>query len=44
MPGLLSVSEFLEETKEDFNSPTTSTFAEKVALCRQTVGCLEEVG
>ncbi|RWS08892.1 arf-GAP with SH3 domain: ANK repeat and PH domain-containing protein 2-like protein [Dinothrombium tinctorium] len=42
MPGLMSVNEFLAETREDFNSPTTSTFVTKMANCKHTVGSLEE--
>ena len=43
MPGLISVGEFVEETREDYNSPTTSTFVSRMPQCRQTVGQLEEV-
>ena len=43
MPGLIGVSEFLEETREDYNSPTTSTFTSRMAQCRQTIAALEEV-
>ncbi|RWS23306.1 hypothetical protein B4U80_10078 [Leptotrombidium deliense] len=39
----MSVNEFLAETREDFNSPTTSTFVSKMANCKHTVGSLEEV-
>ncbi|XP_058456104.1 arfGAP with SH3 domain, ANK repeat and PH domain-containing protein [Malaya genurostris] len=42
MPGLIGVSEFLEETREDYNSPTTSTFVSRMAQCRQTIYALEE--
>ncbi|XP_055605216.1 arfGAP with SH3 domain, ANK repeat and PH domain-containing protein [Uranotaenia lowii] len=42
MPGLIGVSEFLEETREDYNSPTTSTFVSRMAQCRQTIAALEE--
>lgn len=42
MPGLMSVAEFVEETREDYNSPTTSTFVSKMPQCRQTIGSLEE--
>lgn len=43
MPGLISVSEFVEESREDLNSPTTSTFVSRMPQCRQTVAALEEV-
>lgn len=43
MPGLIAVSEFVEETREDYNSPTTSTFVPRMAQCRQTISQLEEV-
>lgn len=39
----MSVAEFIEETQEDFKSPTTSTFTRKMSSCRQTIGSLEEV-
>ncbi|XP_022242959.1 arfGAP with SH3 domain, ANK repeat and PH domain-containing protein-like isoform X1 [Limulus polyphemus] len=42
MPGLMSVAEFVTETREDYNSPTTSTFVGKMPQCRQTIGSLEE--
>ena len=41
--GLIGVSEFVEETREDYNSPTTSTFVSKMPQCRQTIAALEEV-
>lgn len=43
MPGLIGVGEFVEETREDYNSPTTSTFVSRMPQCRQSVGQLEEV-
>ena len=43
MPGLIHVSEFVEETREDYNSPTTSTFVSRMPQCRQTIASLEEV-
>ena len=43
MPGLISVSEFVDESKEDVHSPTTSTFVSRMSQCRQTVAALEEV-
>ncbi|GFR32574.1 arfGAP with SH3 domain, ANK repeat and PH domain-containing protein [Trichonephila clavata] len=42
MPGLMSVAEFVAETREDYNSPTTSSFVSKIPMCRQTVSSLEE--
>lgn len=43
MPGLIGVSEFLDESREDYSSPTTSTFVSRMPECRQTVTSLEEV-
>lgn len=43
MPGLILVNEFVDETREDYNSPTTSTFVSRMADCRQTIANLEEV-
>ncbi|XP_039522584.1 arf-GAP with SH3 domain, ANK repeat and PH domain-containing protein 1-like [Pimephales promelas] len=42
MPDQISVSEFLSETTEDYNSPTTSSFTTRLQSCRNTVGVLEE--
>ncbi|KAK6630328.1 hypothetical protein RUM44_004995 [Polyplax serrata] len=42
MPGLILVNEFVDETREDYNSPTTSTFVSRMADCRQTIANLEE--
>ncbi|CAG2061356.1 unnamed protein product, partial [Timema podura] len=42
MPGLIHVNEFVEETREDYNSPTTSTFVSRMPQCRQTITSLEE--
>uniref|UniRef100_A0A1B6J1N0 ArfGAP with SH3 domain, ANK repeat and PH domain-containing protein n=1 Tax=Homalodisca liturata TaxID=320908 RepID=A0A1B6J1N0_9HEMI len=42
MPGLIGVNEFIEETREDYNSPTTSTFVSRMGQCRQTIATLEE--
>ncbi|XP_020711402.1 arfGAP with SH3 domain, ANK repeat and PH domain-containing protein isoform X2 [Athalia rosae] len=42
MPGLIAVGEFVEETREDYNSPTTSTFVSRMPQCRQTITALEE--
>ncbi|CDQ61715.1 unnamed protein product [Oncorhynchus mykiss] len=43
MPDQISVSEFLSETTEDYNSPTTSSFTTRLQSCRNTVNILEEV-
>lgn len=43
MPGLIGISEFVDETIDDYNSPTTSTFVAKMPQCRQTISGLEEV-
>ena len=43
MPDQISVSEFLSETTEDYNSPTTSSFTTRLQSCRNTVNVLEEV-
>jgi hypothetical protein len=43
MPGLISVNEFVDESREDVSSPTTSTFVSRMSQCRQTVAALEEV-
>ena len=40
---MITVDEFVRETWEDFNSPTTSTFKTKMEICRSTVNNLEEV-
>jgi len=39
----ISVSDFLKEVWDDYNSPTTSTFVLRLGNCRSTVSCLEEV-
>lgn len=43
MPGLIGVSDFVEETREDYNSPTTSTFVSRMPQCRYTISAFEEV-
>ncbi|ROJ70162.1 Arf-GAP with SH3 domain, ANK repeat and PH domain-containing protein 1 [Anabarilius grahami] len=43
MPDQISVSEFLSETTEDYNSPTTSSFTTRLQSCRNTVSVLEEL-
>ncbi|XP_026988274.1 arf-GAP with SH3 domain, ANK repeat and PH domain-containing protein 1 isoform X1 [Orcinus orca] len=42
MPDQISVSEFIAETTEDYNSPTTSSFTTRLHNCRNTVTLLEE--
>ncbi|XP_042188482.1 arf-GAP with SH3 domain, ANK repeat and PH domain-containing protein 1 isoform X2 [Callorhinchus milii] len=42
MPDQISVPEFIAETTEDYNSPTTSSFTTKLVNCRNTVTLLEE--
>ncbi|XP_058232869.1 arf-GAP with SH3 domain, ANK repeat and PH domain-containing protein 1 isoform X3 [Hemibagrus wyckioides] len=42
MPDQISVSEFLSETTEDYNSPTTSSFTTRLQSCRNSVSVLEE--
>ncbi|CAK6445459.1 unnamed protein product [Pipistrellus nathusii] len=42
MPDQISVSEFIAETTEDYNSPTTSSFTARLHDCRNTVALLEE--
>uniref|UniRef100_UPI00398E8493 arf-GAP with SH3 domain, ANK repeat and PH domain-containing protein 1-like isoform X1 n=2 Tax=Pristiophorus japonicus TaxID=55135 RepID=UPI00398E8493 len=42
MPDQISVSEFISETTEDYNSPTTSSFTTKLLNCRNTASLLEE--
>ncbi|CAG2168466.1 unnamed protein product [Oppiella nova] len=42
MPALIGVNEFVSETKDDINSPTTSSFVSRMAHCRQMVSTLEE--
>nr|XP_046265471.1 arf-GAP with SH3 domain, ANK repeat and PH domain-containing protein 1a isoform X2 [Scatophagus argus] len=42
MTDHISVCEFLSETTEDYNSPTTSSFTTRLQSCRNTVSILEE--
>uniref|UniRef100_A0A8C4SDC7 ArfGAP with SH3 domain, ankyrin repeat and PH domain 2a n=1 Tax=Erpetoichthys calabaricus TaxID=27687 RepID=A0A8C4SDC7_ERPCA len=42
MPDLISISEFVSETNEDYKSPTASNFTTRMAQCRNTVAALEE--
>jgi Arf-GAP/SH3 domain/ANK repeat/PH domain-containing protein len=43
MPGLITVSEFVREARDDQSSPTTSTFLHRIPHCRDTVNRLDEV-
>jgi len=36
------VPEFIRETKDDYSSPTTSTFVNRIPQCRETVNKVEE--
>ncbi|XKL68849.1 hypothetical protein PGB90_006618 [Kerria lacca] len=42
MPALIGVNEFVDETRDDYNSPTTSTFVSRMSQCRHTISTLEE--
>uniref|UniRef100_A0A3Q4GAP4 BAR domain-containing protein n=1 Tax=Neolamprologus brichardi TaxID=32507 RepID=A0A3Q4GAP4_NEOBR len=42
MPELISVTEFIDETNEDYKAPTTSNFTTRMGHCRNAVGALEE--
>ncbi|XP_071390905.1 arf-GAP with SH3 domain, ANK repeat and PH domain-containing protein 2b [Centroberyx affinis] len=42
MPELISVTEFISETNEDYKAPTTSSFTTRMSHCRNSVAALEE--
>lgn len=42
MPDLISVTEFVSETNEDYRAPTTSSFTTRMSHCRNSVAALEE--
>ncbi|XP_008311895.1 arf-GAP with SH3 domain, ANK repeat and PH domain-containing protein 2b isoform X2 [Cynoglossus semilaevis] len=42
MPEVISVTEFISETNEDYTAPTTSSFSTRMLHCRNTVAALEE--
>ncbi|CAG9816731.1 unnamed protein product [Phaedon cochleariae] len=42
LPTLITVSDFVQETRDDYNSPITSTFVSKMQQCRTTITTLEE--
>lgn len=41
-PRLFTIKDFINETKEDFNSPTTSTFSSSIPHCKNMVNSIEE--
>lgn len=43
MPGVITVPEFIREAQEDYKSPTTSTFVNRIPQCRETVNKIDEV-
>jgi len=42
MPGVITVPEFIREAQEDYKSPTTSTFVNRIPQCRETVNKIDE--
>uniref|UniRef100_A0A667Y5N8 ArfGAP with SH3 domain, ankyrin repeat and PH domain 2b n=1 Tax=Myripristis murdjan TaxID=586833 RepID=A0A667Y5N8_9TELE len=42
MPELITVTEFIAETNEDYKAPTTSSFTTRMSHCRNAVAALEE--
>lgn len=42
MPEVISVPEFVAETNEDYQAPTTSSFSTRMSHCRNAVAALEE--
>uniref|UniRef100_A0A8C7GH21 ArfGAP with SH3 domain, ankyrin repeat and PH domain 2 n=1 Tax=Oncorhynchus kisutch TaxID=8019 RepID=A0A8C7GH21_ONCKI len=43
LPELITVTEFVAETNEDYKAPTTSSFTTRMSHCRNAVAALEEV-
>ena len=43
MPELIAVHEFVKESWDDYNSPTTSNFVPRMGHCRNSVSSLEDV-
>uniref|UniRef100_A0A8C7UK35 Arf-GAP with SH3 domain, ANK repeat and PH domain-containing protein 3 n=1 Tax=Oncorhynchus mykiss TaxID=8022 RepID=A0A8C7UK35_ONCMY len=43
LPELITVTEFVAETNEDYKAPTTSNFTTRMSHCRNAVAALEEV-
>lgn len=41
--SFITVADFVQETRDDYNSPITSTFVSKMQQCRNTITTLEEV-
>ncbi|XP_033109132.1 arf-GAP with SH3 domain, ANK repeat and PH domain-containing protein 2-like isoform X3 [Anneissia japonica] len=39
---MITVADFITESQDDFNSPTTSTFVSRMGDCRNTLSMLEE--
>ncbi|XP_071963232.1 arf-GAP with SH3 domain, ANK repeat and PH domain-containing protein 2-like isoform X2 [Antedon mediterranea] len=39
---MITVADFISESQDDFNSPTTSTFVSRMGDCRNTLSVLEE--
>ncbi|XP_056645111.1 arfGAP with SH3 domain, ANK repeat and PH domain-containing protein isoform X2 [Diorhabda sublineata] len=42
LPSFITVPDFVQETRDDYNSPITSTFVSKMQQCRNTITTLEE--
>ncbi|XP_052272308.1 arf-GAP with SH3 domain, ANK repeat and PH domain-containing protein 2-like isoform X2 [Dreissena polymorpha] len=42
MSGSITVAEFIDQTLEDYNSPTTSTFDKNMSCCKSAVTKIEE--
>nr|XP_023024118.1 arfGAP with SH3 domain, ANK repeat and PH domain-containing protein [Leptinotarsa decemlineata] len=42
LPTFITVPDFVQETRDDYNSPITSTFVSKMQQCRNTITTLEE--
>lgn len=42
LPELITVTEFVAETNEDYKAPTTSNFTTRMSHCRNAVAALEE--
>lgn len=41
-PDVFTVKDFIHETRDDFSSPTTSTFYLNISHCKQLVNSIEE--
>ncbi|CAG9855130.1 unnamed protein product [Phyllotreta striolata] len=42
LPSFITVADFIQETRDDYNSPITSTFVSKMQQCRNTITTMEE--